>query len=231
MKNKQEKHLKMERQLRIKLCRFIQLASITAVAVFMMATSANAGTISYTTNSAGTQFVVGGSGLVVHSTSGQAGTITFTPNTTSNTGVPSNIDLGDFIMACSTCSTSQTTIFGSFTFDLVVDDTTDGATGEFVGTSAGGTVSSNSSTVQINWQSPLVIGPGTTNTLSGNFGQTWFDVVSPTSLIVAPNSGTPPGDTTIQGQVNSVPEPATFGMIGGALIGLGLLRRKNFLRR
>jgi len=220
----------MEKQSRIKLSRFVQVA-IAAVAVFMMATSASAGTISYTTNSVGTQFVVGGTGLVLNSTSGVAGTITFVPNTTSNTGVPSNIDLGDFLMACPSCTEAQTTIFGSFTFDLVVNDTTDNAKGEFVGTSAGGTVSSNSSTVQINWQSPLVIGPGTINTLSGNFGLTSFDVVSPTSLIVAPNSGTPPGDTTIQGQVNSVPEPATFGMIGGALVGLGLLRRKNFSRR
>ena len=61
----------------------------------MMAVSANAGTISYTTNSAGTGFVAGGTGLILNST-GVAGTLTFAANTTSNTGVPSNIDLGDF---------------------------------------------------------------------------------------------------------------------------------------
>jgi hypothetical protein len=77
--------------------------------------------------------------------------------------------------------------------------------------------------VQVNWQAPLFFGPGTTNALSGNFGTTRFDMVSPTSLIVAPNSGTPPGDTTIQGQLETItPEPATFGLIGGALIGLSL---------
>jgi hypothetical protein len=220
--------------MRIKQSRFVQTASIAGVAILMMAVSANAGPISYTTNSTGTQFVSGGTlPLVVDSTGGVAGTLTFVPNTTSNTGVPSNIDLGDFLMACPNCTTSQTTIFSAFTFDLVVDDTTDNATGEFIGTSTGGTVSSNSSTVQINWQSPLQIGPGTSNVLSGNFGMTFFDIVSPTSLIVAPNSGSNPGDTTIQGQVNSTatPEPATFALVGGALIALGLLRRKHLPRR
>jgi hypothetical protein len=85
--------------------------------------------------------------------------------------------------------------------------------------------------VQINWQNPLTIGPGTTNALTGNFGGTSFDMVSPTSLIVAPNSGTPPGDTTIQGQINSTPEPATMGMFGGALLAFGLWRKKTLSRR
>lgn len=218
--------------MRIKQSRFVRAASILGVAILMMAVSASAATISYTTNASGTEFVAGGTGLILNSTGGVAGTLTFVPNTTSSTGVPSNIDLGDFLMACPNCTTSQTTTFGAFTFDLIVDDTTDGATGEFVGTSTGGTISSNSSTVQVNWQSPLQIGPGTSNVLSGNFHTTEFDIVSPSSLIVAPNSGTPPGDTTIQGQVNSTatPEPATFGLMGGALIGLGLLRRKRVSR-
>jgi len=97
-----------------------------------MAASAYASSISYTTNSPLTEFVAGINSLTLNSTAGQAGTITFEPNTSSTSGVPSNIDLGDFIMACPTCTTNQSTIFGAFTFDLLVDDTTDGATGEFV---------------------------------------------------------------------------------------------------
>jgi hypothetical protein len=219
----------MEKQLRMNLSRLVKAASITAVAVFMTTTSANAGPISYTTNSAGTGFA--GISLTLDSIGGQAATLVFIPNTSSTSGVPSNIDLGDFLLSCPTCTTSQTTIFGAFTFDLVVDDTTDVGTGEFKATSAGGVVSSTSSTIQVDWISPLVLGPGTANTLSGSFGTTYFDIVSPTSLIVAPNSGTPKGDTTIQGQVNATPEPATSAMIGGALIALGLVRRKTLLRR
>lgn len=196
----------------------------------VMAASAYASSISYTTNSPLTEFVAGINSLTLNSTAGQAGTITFEPNTSSTSGVPSNIDLGDFIMACPTCTTNQSTIFGAFTFDLLVDDTTDGATGEFVGTSTGGTVSSSSSTVQVNWQTPLFMGPGTINSMTGNFGTTIFDMVSPTSLIVAPNSGAIPGDTTIQGQLSATPEPAALSMIGGALLAFGFLRRKNFRR-
>ena len=160
----------------------------------MMATSANAGTISYTTNSPLTEFVAGINNLTLHSILGQAGTLTFVPNTSSTSGVPSNIDLGDFLLACPTCTTNQTTVFGAFTFDLIVTDTTDTATGEFIGMSTGGIVSSTSS-------------------------------ISGSSLIVAPNSGTPPGDATIQAQVSSAPESATFGMIGVALLACGLFRR------
>jgi hypothetical protein len=40
---------------------------------------------------------------------------------------------------------------GAFTFDVVGDDTSDGATGKFIGTSSGGSFTSNSSTLTINW--------------------------------------------------------------------------------
>jgi hypothetical protein len=208
-------------------------AGIAGLLLTISSASANT-IISYTTNAPGTGFTTSGNpSLLLNSTGGVAATLTFVPNTNSNTGVPSNIDLGDFILVCTACTTAQTTTFGSFTFNLVVSDTTDGATGQFTGTSSGGTVSSNSSSIQVNWTAPagLIIGGGTNHALTGNFGNTAFDLTSPISLIVAPNSGTPPGDTTIQGQVVSAPpttpEPTTFAMIGGGLLGLGLLRRRK----
>jgi len=219
----------------MKLGRLIQFALIAA-AVLLLAASASASTINYPTNSASTVFVTGAgtitdSGLELESNSGVAATLTFTPNTTSAVGVPSNIDLGDFLLVCSTCTTQAAgtgeAVFGAFTFDLVVDDTTDGATGKYVGTSSGGDVYSDESTISISW-SPLVLGPGTTNALTGSFGPTSFTISSPT-LIVAPNSGTPPGDTTVQGAVNStlIPEPATMAMVGGLFVGLAALARKR----
>lgn len=227
--------------------KLIQTASIGAT-VFIMAAGASAGPITYTTNTTTptpTAFVAGNiciSGcpsspddLTVDSTSGAASQLEFTPNTSSVSGTPSNIDLGDFVLTCPTCGTTQSTFYSGFTFDLVVTDTTDGgATGEFVGTSSGGTVSSNSSTIDITWSTvpvnSLDLGPGTSNSLSGNFGITRFTISNPTQ-IVAINSGSNQGETTVQGTVSSGPEPATFSMMGGGLLlGLGVFRRKRFFR-
>jgi hypothetical protein len=206
----------------------------TGVAVLTMLGSARASTIiSYTTNAAGTEFVGGVNSDVLKSVSGQNATLAFTPNASSDTGFPSGIDLGDFLLVCATCTTNQDTNFGGFTFDLIVTDTTDGATGEFIGTSTGGTVSSNSSTIQIDWTEPpgLQLGPGMSYALSGSFNDTDFDLVSPVTLIVAPNSGNPPGDTRVQGQVNSTPEPTTFVLTAGVLLGLGMIRRRKSAQR
>ncbi len=193
----------------------------------LIAGSANAAGINYTTNSPLTKFTSGVNSLTLSSVSGQAAALTFTPNTVSNSGVPSNINLGDFLLVCSTCTVSQTTTFGSFTFDLVVTDITDGgAQGVFTGTSSGGTVSSDSSTINITF-GPVSFGPGTFNALSGNFGDTIFSKLSPVTSIVAPNSGTPAGDSTVQAQLSSTtPEPASFVLFGCALAGLGLMRGK-----
>jgi hypothetical protein len=196
--------------------------------VLLLAAHANGGTvIIYTTNEVGTEFVGGINSLTLNSTAGEGATLTFSPNTASATGVPSNLNFGSFLLYCSACTTSQSTIFSAFTFDLVVTDTTDNATGEFVGISSGGMVSSNSSTVEVDWQTPGTIGPGTLNALTGNFGNTAFDMISSTTLIGAPNSGSVPGNSTVSGQlISPAPEPATFVLIGGPLVGLGLRGRK-----
>lgn len=223
----------------MKIGRLVQAAWITGSAFFMMTASASANVI-YSTNGASTMFLSGGvitnSGLTLNSSGGAAATLTYQPNINSNTGVPSNVNYGDFLLTCPSCTTQNLgggAVFGLFAFDLEIIDQTDGATGIFHGTSSGQTVFSDVSTITISW-TPLQLGPGGSNALSGSFGPTVFQITSPTG-IVAPNSGTPPGDTTVQGHVDSqasgVPEPATFGLIGGALLGLGLLSRKRFFRQ
>jgi hypothetical protein len=193
----------------------------------MMAVSASASVVSYTTS--GTFVSSGTNTLTGTGTGGATGSIVFTGNTTSNAGTPSNINLGDFLDSCTGCSTTASgsayLTYSGFTFDLVVDDTTSGGIGHFVGTSGGGTVFSDSASLSldITWGSFIVD--------SGTFGTVVFGVYTPTP-IVAQNSGTPPGDSTVSGFVNdtSVPEPATLSLIGGALLGLGVLGRKKFFR-
>ena len=76
--------------------------------------------------------------------------------------VPGNVNFGNFTLACASCSTQAGgfgSFFGAFTFDLVITDVTDSATGIFVGSAAAGSVYLDASTITINWH-PLQIGPG-----------------------------------------------------------------------
>jgi hypothetical protein len=213
--------------------RLLQLASAVGIAIFTMA--ADASTITYNTNAPGTEFVSPTTGLTLNSSSGLAATLTFLPDSNIAVGVPSNINFGIFTLDCPGCLTDEqsSATFNAFTFDLVITDPSDGgATGEFVGTSPGGSVAFNSSTVTIDW-SPLQLGPGTNDALTGNFGSTFFNITT-SSRIVAPNSGANVGQTTVQGAldseatgINTVPEPGTWGLIGTGMIGLCLMGRRR----
>ena len=83
-----------------------------------------------------------------------------------------------------------------------------------------------SSNVSVSW-SPLQIGPGTNNLTGGTtFGPTFFTIGNPTPIV---DPTTNAGIQTISGVVGSTatPEPATFGMMGAALVGLGFIARKR----
>jgi hypothetical protein len=185
-------------------------------------------TIIYNTNSPGTGFSSGAS-LTLNNTGGQAATLTFIPDANITTGVPSFINLGNFTLVCAGCTPTVSTSFAPFTFDLVITDLTDAASGKFVGTSTGGLAFSDASTLSVNW-APLQLGPHANNALTGDFGSTVFTTTLFTA-IVAPNSGEVHGQSTVQGHIDAVPEPATFGLLGGSLLVLGLLGRKKFSRR
>jgi hypothetical protein len=207
----------------------IHTALITSAAVCLLTASASASVITYNTNAAGTDFA--GDGLTLNSTGGVAATLTFVPDGNQISGVPSNSNFGIFNLVCASCTTQALgtgSVFSAFTFDLIVTDVTDHATGEFVGTSTGGAVYSDVSQVTINWL-PLQLGQGTLNALTGNFGLTSFNITN-TTRIVSPNSGSTPGQTTVQGSLASAPEPATFGLLGVALLGLGAIGRKKLVK-
>jgi hypothetical protein len=225
--------------LKLNIGRFVQATSITGAALFVMAATASATQIAYNTNTAGTEFTyssggtISDGGLELSDSTGDAATLIYEANVGSISGTPSNIDFGNFVLACAACTTDSGGTFGAFTFAIIVDDTTNGATGEFIGTSTGGSFTSNTSTITIDWstlaQPPTQLGPDTFNELTGNFGPTYFTINASTP-IVAPNSGIVEGESTVQGSVNSTPEPPTLGLIGASLLGLGLIRRRSFAR-
>lgn len=220
----------------MQIARIFRCAAVTGVAIFMMAAGASAATITFNTaqtGSGGTGFN-GTGNLVLQSSSGAEGTLAFVPDLNSVNAVPGNVNFGNFTLACASCSTKAGGFgsnFAAFTFEVVITDVTDGATGIFVGTAAAGSVFLDASTITLNWQ-PLQLGPGGSNATSGSFGPTTFQTVVQTK-IVNPSSGAQIGSTTVQGTINSsaIPEPATLSLVGGALLGFGLLRRKRGLSR
>lgn len=216
----------------MQLASIIRSVALSGATIFMMAAGARAATITFNTAQTGS----GGSGfngsgnLILNSSSGASATLAFVPDMNSVNAVPGNVNFGNFTLSCASCSIQSGGVgafFSAFTFEVVINDVTDGASGIFTGSAAPGSVYLDASTITLNWQ-PLQLGPGTSNATSGNFGTTFFQTVAQTK-IVNPSSGAQIGSTTVQGNISSsaVPEPATLSLVGGALFGFGLLRRKK----
>jgi hypothetical protein len=197
--------------------------------------------------SASVTFTVTGAYTSGSGTSGADMTITGTSDTftldwtdpsptTTVTALTSNINYGLFSLVCTLGCDGVPVTVPAFTFVITVSDATDGAVGHFTGTYSGGqTVAFNSGTVpntgsssvDVFW-SPTQLGTGTTGATSGSFGPTDFTISNPTQVVDPTQNG---GASTIQGTVTSVeatgtPEPATLVMVGAALLGVGVLRRK-----
>ena len=204
---------------------------LTTLLVAATIGSASATIITYDTT--GSVFtVVGGvnqppltSSFTVSNGAGSSATITYlniVPGSTFNDAAPgTNIQYGVF----------QTTFSGpaappeipitipAFTFILHVNETGPIAqSGLITGSSAGGTVTQNTNTVNVSY-SPLTI----------KLGNTFFNI-DPTTRFPAPSTGN--GAVAITGTaVGPVPEPGTMLLLGAGLIGFGFSARKKFLNR
>jgi len=191
----------------------------------------------YTSTAATVQFDTIGSGLCTGNSQCNTYSVTFgnlqltyVPNTTGDLMVNpvSSPTFGNLVLSCldTSClpSSPTTPLPSPLTLYLVFNQTLPIAgTGTITSSSITGSVSLFQGLATINWTNPSVTIQGITYTVPNN----------PLNITTADNGQTaqdlPTGVTTIQGRVtdNTVPEPSTYAMIGGALLGLGYLRRRK----
>jgi len=204
-----------------------KLALLFAACAFS-ALTANALTVQYgtagtfnCTNAAGSVSGCGTSSISFGSLPGTGVTMSFTaiPNGTT-VNATTAASLGDLVVACiggGTSCASQTIPAGlTLTVNATQQLPTAGGPVSIPSGTITGSVSGTSNSGVITW-------PGN-NTI--NIGVVSYRVANNPLNLVPPS--TQGGDTSVQGVIadNSVPEPATFGMFGAALVGLGLLRRR-----
>ncbi len=216
----------------IALCLGVLTAGIAAASVTYSAT----GSFSCTNTAS---YTCSGSTLTLDASANETITLTYSNlNSTNNTvnALSGTVaSYGDFLATCAgtECTSSTPTAFvfptNLIVFNLTISETAPDSSGGFVAVSGsgvlGGNLSENSSSASINWNTAISI-----LTVTGTDNVTYTPLAQ--QFLVPPSSGG--GDTALQMQItdanavqNSAPEPATFGMLGIALLGLGAFARRR----
>jgi hypothetical protein len=155
-------------------------------------------------------------------------TVTYNPGSGSIASISSVINLGNLVSTGTGTNVDLTGLLLS----INVNDTSLGLSGALPNGVVSGTISTGSSSALIqfspnNTTTGFGTLPGVVLTL-GAVSDT-YQVLNPFLGLIDPSDGSPLGQTTIQGDVVQfvAPEPATFGLLGAALVGLGFLARKR----
>jgi hypothetical protein len=143
--------------------------------------------------------------------------------TTVNT--PSSPGFGVLELSCinAGCLTNDPLNPVAGTFNLVIDQTQPTVGSNTLSGVLSGSISLYNGIAQITW--------GSTSVNIGDIKYTLSQAVLNITTVPLPGNPAPAqlptGRTTIQGTVEAIPEPSTYAMLGSALLGLGLLRRRK----
>jgi hypothetical protein len=179
-----------------------------AIALLICSASAFAGTVDYTTtgeflSDSGTSVTLGDATIKFEGTVGSVSTPTFS-------------SLGTFVVTGNVGATF------SDSFTLTIDQTVPSVGNQTSSTTIAGTITGNSSTILLTFvPSAVTIGSGA-STATYTFSPDVYGLNNPSV-----NSG----DTTIEAYITSSPEPASIGLLGGSLLGLGFMIRRRSIKK